>query len=44
MVLYTNDFKAEIVCGLLLRKGVIVFSYEWVAASPDVWDTLSTPL
>jgi len=44
IVLYTNDFKAEIVCGLVLKKGVIAFSYEWVAASPDVWDALSTPL
>ena len=42
MVIYTNDFKAEIDCGLILEKGVIVFSYEWVAASPDVWSALST--
>jgi len=42
IVIYTNDFKAEIYCGLILRKGVIAFSYEWVAASPDVWSALST--
>jgi len=41
IVIYTNDFKAEIYCGLILRKGVIVFSYGWVAASPDVWSALS---
>lgn len=41
IVIYTNDFKAEIGCGLILKKGVIMFSYEWVAASPDVWATLS---
>ena len=44
MVIYTNDFKAEIDCGLILEKGVIVFSYEWVAASPDVWSALSTSI
>ena len=44
MVIYTNDFKAEIDCGLILEKGVIVFSYEWVAASPDVWSALSTSM
>jgi len=43
IVIYTNDFKAEIGCGLILKKGVIAFSYEWVAASPDVWSALSTP-
>jgi hypothetical protein len=43
IVIYTNDFKAEIGCGLILKKGVIAFSYEWVAASPDVWDALLTP-
>jgi len=43
IVIYTNDFKAEIGCGLILKKGVIVFSYEWVAASPDVWSALSSP-
>jgi hypothetical protein len=42
IVIYTNDFTAEIYCGLILRKGVIMFSYEWVAASPDVWSALST--
>ncbi|MFP3203251.1 MAG: hypothetical protein RXR43_13845 [Sulfolobus sp.] len=43
IVIYTDDFKAEIsVYGLELKKGVIVFSYEWVAASPDVWAALST--
>jgi hypothetical protein len=44
LVIYTNDFKAEIGCGLILKKGVIAFGYEWVAASPDVWSALSTPL
>jgi hypothetical protein len=44
LVIYTNDFNAEIGCGLILKKGVIAFSYEWVAASPDVWQTLSTSL
>ena len=43
IVIYTNDFKAEIDCGLKLKKGVIMFSYEWVAASPDVWSALTTP-
>jgi hypothetical protein len=43
LVIYTNDFKAEIGCGLILKKGVIAFSYEWVAASPDVWSALSNP-
>jgi len=43
IVIYTNDFKAEIDCGLKLKKGVIMFSYEWIAASPDVWSALSTP-
>jgi len=42
IVLYTNDFNAEIGCGLTLEKGVIAFSYEWVAASPDVWSALTT--
>jgi len=41
IVIYTNNFKAEIGCGLILKKGVIAFSYEWVAASPDVWSALS---
>jgi len=44
IVIYTNYFKAKIGCGLILKKGVIMFSYEWVAASPDVWAALSTPL
>jgi len=44
IVIYTNDFKAEIGCGLILKKGVIAFSYEWVAASPDVWSALSTSM
>jgi hypothetical protein len=44
LVIYTNDFKAEIECGLILKKGVIAFSYEWVAASPDVWSALSTTM
>jgi hypothetical protein len=42
IVIYTNDFKAEIDCGLRLKKGVIMFSYQWVAASPDVWAALTT--
>ena len=44
IVIYTNNFKAKIGCGLELKKGVIVFSYEWVAASPDVWSALSTSI
>jgi hypothetical protein len=43
IVIYTNDFKTKIECDLILEKGVIAFSYEWIAASPDVWSALSTP-
>ncbi|MFP3234748.1 MAG: hypothetical protein RXR08_14240 [Sulfolobaceae archaeon] len=44
IVIYTNDFKAEIftiTCELMLLNGVIMFGYEWVAASSDVWSELT---
>jgi hypothetical protein len=41
VIIYTSNFEAEIGCGLRLKKGIIAFSYEWVAASPDVWSALT---